>query len=62
MLRDTLAFAVKKFNPSILFHAPDIKLTGDNAVMIAIAGTFRAQQKDFVDPLSLSANPNMRLA
>lgn len=40
---------------------PELSLTGDNAAMIALAGFMRAKQEEFVDPLTLVANPNMRL-
>ncbi len=60
-LRTTLSESIASRFPDITFHAPDLALTGDNAVMIGIAGLFRAKQKDFVDPLTLEANPNMRL-
>lgn len=39
---------------------PPLKYSMDNAAMIAAAGYFRAQtQKNFVDPLTLQANPNL---
>lgn len=60
-LRESLSNELAKQFPDVTFHAPDLSLSGDNAVMIAIAGLHRAEQKDFVDPLTLQANPNMRL-
>lgn len=60
-LRESLSNELARQFPDITFHAPDLSLSGDNAVMIAIAGLFRAKQKDFADPLLLEANPNMRL-
>lgn len=60
-LRESLSRELAQQFPDITFHAPDLSLSGDNAVMIAIAGLFRAKQKDFADPLLLEANPNMRL-
>lgn len=60
-LRESLSRELSQQYPDITFHAPDLSLSGDNAVMIAIAGLFRAKQNDFVDPLLLEANPNMRL-
>ncbi len=59
-LRERLAGAVEQF-PGMTFHAPELSLTGDNAVMIAMAGGFRAEQEEFVNPLELEADPNMRL-
>ncbi len=60
-LRDSLSSELAKQFPDVTFHAPDLSLSGDNAAMIAVAGLFRAKQTDFVDPLTLEANPNMRL-
>ncbi|OGL70162.1 tRNA (adenosine(37)-N6)-threonylcarbamoyltransferase complex transferase subunit TsaD [Candidatus Uhrbacteria bacterium RIFCSPHIGHO2_02_FULL_47_44] len=60
-LRDLLSSELTKQFPDVTFHAPDLSLSGDNAAMIAIAGLFRAKQKDFTDPLSLEAQPNLRL-
>ena len=60
-LRDSLASQLAEKFPGVTFHAPNLSLTGDNAVMIGIAGLFRAKKKEFVDPLTLEANPNMRL-
>ncbi len=40
---------------------PELKYTGDNAAMIAAAGYFRARANQFVDPLTLEADPNMNL-
>ncbi len=62
LLRSTLQQALIETHPDVTFHAPDLSLTGDNAVMIAVAGAFRAEQKEFVDPLTLVADANMRLA
>ncbi|MEK7451968.1 MAG: tRNA (adenosine(37)-N6)-threonylcarbamoyltransferase complex transferase subunit TsaD, partial [Patescibacteria group bacterium] len=70
-LRSTLQEKLATQFSDVTFYAPDLFLTGDNAVMIAIAGLFRAKRKsgeagpgsagDFSDPLTLEANPNMRL-
>ncbi|MBI4714267.1 tRNA (adenosine(37)-N6)-threonylcarbamoyltransferase complex transferase subunit TsaD [Candidatus Uhrbacteria bacterium] len=60
-LRTSLEQTLHKQHPVISFYAPDFSLTGDNAIMIAVAGAFRAKQKQFADPLTLVADPNMRL-
>jgi N6-L-threonylcarbamoyladenine synthase len=60
-LRESLSSTLAQHFPHVTFHAPNQSLSGDNAVMIAIAGLYRAKQQDFVDPLTLEANPNMRL-
>jgi N6-L-threonylcarbamoyladenine synthase len=54
--------AMKKYLSPIPVFFPFLEFTGDNAAMIAAAGYFRAQRKEFVDPLKLSADPNLRLA
>ncbi|NBS41988.1 hypothetical protein EBS80_05030, partial [bacterium] len=46
--------------PTLL--TPELKYTGDNAAMIAAAGYFKALRKEFVDPVTLEADPNMTLA
>lgn len=40
-------------------HVPSFAYALDNAAMIAVAGYYRALAQDFVDPLVLSANPNL---
>ncbi len=40
---------------------PTLEYSMDNAAMIASAGYFRARVKDFVDPLTLKADPNLEL-
>lgn len=62
VLRGALADAIKEHHPETTYHVPSLSLTGDNAAMIALAGLHRAMKKEFVDPLTLTANPNMRLA
>ncbi len=58
-LRESLAHALQK---DLTLLVPDLSLTGDNAAMIAAAGYFHALRNDFVDPLTLVANPNWKLA
>ena len=43
----------------VLFPTPE--LSTDNAVMIALASYFHAEKKEFVDPVELVANGNLRL-
>jgi N6-L-threonylcarbamoyladenine synthase len=61
-LRTELAFRLKTTLPEVRAVFAPIEYTGDNAAMIAAAGLFRAQREQFVDPLSLVADPNLRLA
>jgi len=60
-LRSSLKQVLNKQYSEISFHAPELFLTGDNAIMIAIAGAHHAMKNEFVDPLTLVADPNMRL-
>lgn len=60
-LRMELAHRVRQRWPQMqLFFAP-IQYTTDNAAMIALAGSFRAQAQQYVDPLVLEANPRLEL-
>lgn len=61
LLRQSLKDRLSIEQPRISFFAPDFSLTGDNAVMIAIAGAYLAERRVFVDPLFLQADPNARL-
>ncbi len=62
LLRNSLASELRYEFPSLTFHVPDVSLTGDNAIMIAIAGAFRFEKGETVDPLHHVADANMRLA
>ncbi len=42
-------------------HVPPFAYALDNAAMIAVAGYYRALAQNFIDPLVLSANPNLDL-
>ncbi len=46
--------------PHILFPSPEFAT--DNAVMIALAGYFRAEKKEFIGAAELRANGNLKLA
>jgi N6-L-threonylcarbamoyladenine synthase len=50
-----------KLSPLPVFF-PSLEFTGDNAAMIAAAGAWRAERKEFIDPLKFEADPNLRLA
>lgn len=60
-LRQKLGSAIRKQFPKVKFVVPPMKYTTDNAAMIGAAGYWRARAKDFVDPMILEANPNLRL-
>ncbi len=61
-LREALAAAVQQASPETAFYAPQMSLTGDNAVMIAVAGAYRYEAGETADPLTLVADANRRLA
>lgn len=61
-VRRTFTEHVTKEFPHVAFNIPGAKLTTDNALMIAIAGYFRAVQKDYADPMILQAESNLTLA
>ncbi|HZT35099.1 MAG TPA: tRNA (adenosine(37)-N6)-threonylcarbamoyltransferase complex transferase subunit TsaD [Nitrososphaera sp.] len=54
--------AKKLERESCMLLVPPPELATDNALMIALAGYFRAVQKEFVDPQNLSAKGNLKLA
>jgi len=67
-LREQLGMAIENNLSEISYHIPDISLTGDNAVMIAIAAYFRYKNKNFLKPnpqskvwQRLNATPNLKL-
>jgi N6-L-threonylcarbamoyladenine synthase len=61
LLRQELQSAIVGLHLDIKVHLAPLSYTTDNAVMIALAGYFRALHEDFVDPLTLTAHPNLRL-
>jgi N6-L-threonylcarbamoyladenine synthase len=60
-LRGAMRGAVESNFKEVTFHNPAISLSGDNAVMIAIAGFFNAKDEKFTDPVHLEADPNLKL-
>jgi N6-L-threonylcarbamoyladenine synthase len=51
-----------KQHPQVALRIPSSELTTDNAVMIGLAGYFRALRKEFADPNELKASGNLALA
>ncbi len=45
----------------VSLHIPQLSLSTDNAIMIAIAGFYKAQRKLFTDPNMLTAKSNMSI-
>jgi N6-L-threonylcarbamoyladenine synthase len=62
LLRESLANAIRLHVRGVEFFVPDLSLTGDNAAMIGAAGLMKAARGEYVDPLTLEADPNKRLA
>lgn len=60
-LRQALAEMIETEFPTVTFVPPVLPLCTDNGVMIAMAGAFRASQKDFTPWRSLRADPNWEL-
>ncbi|MDP3727069.1 MAG: tRNA (adenosine(37)-N6)-threonylcarbamoyltransferase complex transferase subunit TsaD, partial [bacterium] len=58
-LREELGGALRRTLPGVRYILPDVRLTGDNALMIALAGWFHRKQK--VNWKSLQAEANLRL-
>ena len=58
-LRSQLSEAAE--GAGVEFYAAPIEYTGDNAAMIAAAGYFRARAKQFNDPQTMIAEPNLKL-
>jgi N6-L-threonylcarbamoyladenine synthase len=60
-LRKQITEAMKIKMPNSEFLIPDLKYTTDNAVMVATAGYFKAQKKDFTPWTKLKTDPNLEL-
>ncbi len=58
-LRDELGRALKKTMPGVHYLLPDVRLTGDNAIMIALAAYFHRHGR--ITWRGLEANANLRL-
>ncbi|MEK7131874.1 MAG: tRNA (adenosine(37)-N6)-threonylcarbamoyltransferase complex transferase subunit TsaD [Patescibacteria group bacterium] len=61
-LRQTLDEAIKKQFPETQFMIPQIKYAMDNGAMIATAGYYHANKKDFTSWQKIQADPNWELA
>lgn len=61
-IRRTFTENMSRHFPEMTFTIPGAKLTTDNALMIAIAGYYRAKREQFDDPRTLQANGNLTLA
>jgi N6-L-threonylcarbamoyladenine synthase len=61
-IRKQLEERIAQKFPHVTLHFPPAGLTGDNGVMIGIAGFYRAQKKEFIEPGALIANGNLSLS
>lgn len=61
LLRQDLENMVLERLPGVRFITPPLPLCMDNGVMIAIAGAFRAQRKDYTPWEKIKADPNWEL-
>ena len=59
VLRESLTKVSAEQNLSLLI--PELKLTGDNAVMIGMAAYYHIKNKDFIEPFDLRADPQWEL-
>ena len=55
-------FAKNSKERGVRYHLPHKSLTGDNAVMIGVAGYYRAREGTFVEASALQADGNLSLA
>jgi N6-L-threonylcarbamoyladenine synthase len=61
-IRRQLAQSLKDYGSSAALLIPPPELATDNALMIALAGYFRAQKEEFVASEELTAQGNLKLA
>ncbi len=60
-IRERLAEAIKNDGLTTQLLVPPRELATDNALMIALAGYFRALNKEFAEPETIRANGNLKL-
>ncbi|OGG48535.1 hypothetical protein A3G63_00065 [Candidatus Kaiserbacteria bacterium RIFCSPLOWO2_12_FULL_52_8] len=58
----TAQIAADGEHPHVSLRIPAASLTTDNAIMIGLAGYFRALRKEFADPVTIKANGNLHLS
>lgn len=61
-LRETLKQTLSNCFPQVHYHIPPFAYTTDNAAMVGVAAFFHLQKNNFVDPLTLVADPNLSLS
>ena len=60
-LRNDLTRSAREKLAKVALLIPDINLTGDNAMMIALAGYYKIKEKKFNDFKKISIDPNLKL-
>lgn len=60
-LREQVAKRIKEDFPDVALRLPPLPLTGDNAVMIGIAGFYHAKRKEYAIPGTIIADGNLHL-
>lgn len=60
-VRRTFTERITKDHPEVSLRIPEPRFTTDNAIMIGIAGFYRALRKDFMNPGDMRANGNLSL-
>jgi len=60
-IRNQLASSIKDYGYGTKLLIPPPELATDNALMIALAGYFRALKKEFAEPSMIRANGNLKL-
>ena len=61
-IRKTFTETITDKYPDITLRIPDVNLTTDNAIMIALSGFYHALRKEYVDPKTLRADGNAELS
>lgn len=61
-LREKLLTVIKQQTPRVKVYLPELKYTGDNAVMIGLASYHHYKNKDFISPFGFRPEPNWELA
>ncbi|HEY0948186.1 MAG TPA: tRNA (adenosine(37)-N6)-threonylcarbamoyltransferase complex transferase subunit TsaD [Candidatus Paceibacterota bacterium] len=60
-VKRVFAERMTKEHPEVALRIPAFRFTTDNAIMIGIAGYYRALRQDFLDPHTLRADGNLSL-
>lgn len=61
-LRRAFTKLIEEKHPQVSLRIPSVELTGDNAIMIGIAGFYRALKQEFLPFADMRANGNLSLS